>query len=135
MQEMSDLAEVRLDDAWRCTLMIRRKMAAVGIGVATIVATLAILAAPASAHDVDVYHGYDHGWVWSHNEVHVDDVECDGHSSYVEYYVSTIGGLVYYNLYDHTCQNLGEYRNHYPQQVTQVRICEAGEGCSAWRYT
>jgi hypothetical protein len=115
--------------------MIRRMMAAAGIGVATIVATLAVLAAPATAHDVEVWHEYDHGWVWSHNEVHVDDGECDGNASYVEYYVSTIGGLVYYNLYDHTCQNLGEYRNHYPQQVTKFRLCEVNAGCTGWVYT
>jgi hypothetical protein len=111
--------------------MIRRMVAAVAIGIAV----LAVLAAPASAHDVYLSHGYDQGWVWSHNEVHVDDVECDGNASYVEYYVSTIGGLVYYNLYDSTCQNLGNYRNHYPQQVTKFRLCEANVSCTAWTYT
>lgn len=128
---MGDLAEARLTIGWRGTLMLRRIVAAMGIGIAA----LAILATPASAHDVHVYHEYDHGWVWSHHEVYVDDVECDGHSVYVEYYVSTIGGLVYYNLYDNTCQNLGEYRNHYPQQVTKIRICETGVSCSNWVYT
>jgi hypothetical protein len=112
-------------------MKIRRIVAGVGISIALLVA----LAAPASAHDVHVYHEYDHGWVYSHHEVHVDDVECDGNSSYVEYYVSTIGGLVYYNLYDSTCQNLGTYRDHYPQQVTKIRICEANVSCGAWRYT
>jgi hypothetical protein len=73
--------------------------------------------------------------VWSHNEIHVDGIECDGHASYAEYYVSTIGGLVLHSLSDGTCQNLGTYRNHYPQQVTQYRLCEAGEGSTAWRYT
>jgi hypothetical protein len=111
--------------------MIRRLIAALGAAVAA----LALLAAPASAHDVDLWHEYDHAWVWGHNEIHVDDGECDGNSVYADYYVSTVGGSVLERLWDHQCQNLATWRNHYPQQITRFRLCEVNVGCTGWKYT
>jgi len=109
--------------------MIGRMTAAVAIVLALFMA----LASPASAHTIGLYHGADSGGVVRHNEVAVLDNECDGHRVYVQYNVSTIGGVVAYSLYDSNgCNNSGSVRNHYPQQVTRARICEANVGCSGW---
>jgi hypothetical protein len=111
-------------------VMIRRIVTAVGISIALLMG----LATPASAHDVQIYHGANAAWVWSHNSVEVWDQICTaGKPVFTQYYVSTIGGSVLYRL-DAPCGGTGR-RNHYPQQVTMFRLCETTVGCSGWKYT
>jgi hypothetical protein len=107
-------------------------MTAAGIGIGLTMA----LASPASAHTIGLRHGTDQGGVVRHNVVAVLDKECDGHTVYLQYDVSTIGGVVRYTLYDRNgCNNSGSTRDHYPQQVTRARLCETNDGCTAWRST
>lgn len=111
--------------------MIRRILTVVGIGVLLVVT----LASPASAA-IGFRYGANTGAVASRNQVAALDKECDSRTVYLDYYVSTIGGLVRYTLYDSNgCNNSGATRNHYPQTVTRARLCETGSGCTAWQYT
>jgi hypothetical protein len=114
-------------------MTIRRLVAAIGIGIALLVSH----AAPASAHTVEFSHsGGGSGASTGHQTVVVRDTQCDGHGVYMEYDVSTIGGLVRFTTWDpDECGGAGGQSNTYPQTITRARLCVASEGCTLWRYT
>jgi hypothetical protein len=109
---------------------IRRLMSVSAIAVGLVMA----FATPASAHDINLYHGSDYGWIETHDTAYVWDEECDGNTVFVQYRYSTIGGIVTSSVYDNNgCNNTGNVRSTYPQRMTSARICETNVGCSAWR--
>jgi hypothetical protein len=114
--------------------MIRRMTTALAICIG--LGAFMIPASPASAHSIALYHGQDSGAVVTHNQVAVLDEECDGNTVFLQFRMSTIGGVVQRSIYDRNgCNNSGATANTYPQQVTRARLCETNVGCTAWRYT
>jgi hypothetical protein len=110
--------------------MIRRMLAVVGIAMALATA----LATPASAHDTDLNWRAHQAWVRGHTNITIYDQVCNpGQVVFAQYYVSTIGGLIPYNL-NAPCVGTAS-RDHRPQQITRYRICEVNVGCSPWKYT
>jgi hypothetical protein len=105
-------------------------LAVVGIGIALLMA----LATPVSAHDTDLYWRDNQAWVRGHSVISIYDQVCNaGRPVFAQYYVSTIGGLVPYDLYA-PCGGTAS-RDHRPQQITKYRICETTIGCSPWKFT
>jgi hypothetical protein len=110
--------------------MIRRALAIAGIGIMLAVAFVT----PASAHPTTIFWRSHQAGVDGHTSIWVQDQVCNpGQVVFAQYYVSTIGGLVAYNLYA-PCVGTAR-RDHYPQQITRYRICEVNIGCSAWTST
>jgi hypothetical protein len=124
------LAEVDPQKIGGVLVTIRRMMAVVGIAIVLFIG----LATPASAHDTDLYWRSHQAYVRGHTTISIYDQVCNpGQVVYTHYYVSTIGGLVPYDLYA-PCQGTAT-RSHHPQQITKYQICEVGIGCSAYKYT
>jgi hypothetical protein len=99
---------------------------------------LMMLAAPASAHNLELRHEEDLGYIRENHTLAIaSDLECDGNVVVVEYYYTTIGGSVYGEVVDGDgCDNGGNRRSTYPQRITRARICERGigpyPGCGPW---
>lgn len=103
----------------------------VAVGTVIVGLTFSLLGAtPAYAHYVSVYHGADNAWVYSgHLKAGVQDNECDGHAVRAELY--TADGQFYRFGDPNGCsQGAGSRTSLVP--ITQVRVCEAGVGCSRW---
>jgi hypothetical protein len=110
--------------------MIRRALAIAGIGIMLAIAFVT----PASAHPTTINWRSHLAWVDDHTSIGIYDQVCNpGQVVFAQYYVSTIGGLVAYNLYA-PCLGTAR-RDHHPQQITRYRICEVNIGCSAWTST
>lgn len=115
-------------------------MKLVRIVTATSVAVglLVALAAPASAHDVLIFHGEDRALIDDHEAATAEDRECDGNIVVTEYYYTTIGGSIYGEVADtNGCDNGEVRRSTAPQRITRARVCERGPGptagCTSWR--
>jgi hypothetical protein len=109
--------------------MMSRTLLATGITAGLLMA----LATPASAHDINLYHGQDYGWIQTHDTAYVWDEECDGNRVFVQYQYMTIGGVATGEVYDPDgCGNDGDVRSTYPQRMTRARVCEVNVGCAPW---
>lgn len=108
--------------------MVKRIVAGMGVGIVLLVT----LALPASAHDSDIQLADGDAWVRNHHtHISVSDQICNPSSPvFVQYYVSTTGGIVFYDLFA-PCGGTGR-RNHHPQQITRYRLCVTGLRCTLW---
>lgn len=94
---------------------------------------IALLPAPAQAHDTCMFHNNDSACVYSsHERIQACDGEKDGHRVRAQYYLYFNPARQYGNWdsYGPGCA----YNFHPNIGVTQYRICEEVVGCSAWKY-
>lgn len=114
-------------------MKVARKVGRVATVAGAAVFAIALTATSASAHFVTVSHGEDWGWLANnHRQVGVCDREADGNGVRVEY--RTAAGAV-----DHIGDADGSGGGCWTEDavggswVTSFRICEANNGCSAWK--
>lgn len=88
-------------------------------------------AAPAYAHEVEVFQGQDRGWVGSaHNQAGVQDKECDGNPVYI--IINQFDG--YWKIYDENGCDPGGSSLPLISNSGTIRVCEedgAGAHCSS----
>ncbi|MBB4966474.1 hypothetical protein [Saccharothrix violaceirubra] len=95
--------------------------------LAAVATTVVAMTGTASAHTTTIYHGSD--WASNdHSHLNVHDIECDNHGVWAEAY-DNIG---FFTVYDNTgCGGTGVHGDGV--NIYLYRLCETGEGCTAWR--
>ena len=103
-------------------------------GAIASIGVIAVLPAPAQAHQTCMFHNNDSACVYSysHETIQACDGEQDGHRVRAQYYV-------YYSI----ARQYGNWDSYGPGcaynyapnlGITQYRICEEEVSCSAWKY-
>jgi hypothetical protein len=109
---------------------MRRLRVKVGILAVSAVAAVGAIAAPASGHWTEIFHGNDHG-TNDHSHFNISDHECDGNRVYGNAYdASGYRGPAYD---PDGCG--GSYRHLDGLNYSSYRICEEGVSCTAFRGT
>jgi hypothetical protein len=110
--------------------MVRRMMAALGIGIALLIP----VATSASAHDTSLaYRGNSAGVDNNHQRVRVSDRGCTrARPVFVQFQGRTTWGAIYTARLNAPCGGLA-FRNEAPRRVIRYRLCETTIGCSAWK--
>ena len=108
--------------------MLKRMVVGVGVGVVSLLAA----ALPASAHDSDIQLADGDAWLRNgHTQINVSDQICNPSSPvFVQYFVSTTGGIKQYELRA-PCGG-SDREDHYPQVLTRYRLCVTGLRCTGW---
>lgn len=120
---------------------IRRALIATGAtGVLVCIASSAPVQAADSgvqACSETVHHGDDFGradnCLNGYASVTAWDNEADGHGVRVEYYLGGGGPMLTLRDSDGSASD-GAFKDYLGTYVSQLRVCESTEGCSAWKY-
>ena len=112
----------------------RRSRRAVLIAVFT-VALLAFNTTAVFAHYTEAWHGSDKAFIFaSHDELNVQDGECDGNYVYAQGYWwnPTISSNILVTVWDTNGCSFG-FEWARGTDFHTYRVCEQNVGCSAWR--
>lgn len=110
--------------------MVRRTMAAVGVGIALLIAT----ATSAGAHDTSLaWRGNSATVSNGHQRVSIADRGCTpARRVFVQFQGRTTWGAIYTSRLNAPCGGVA-IRNEAPRRVIRYRICVTTIGCSGWR--